>query len=98
MLGVYNPENESFDRFEPFDFNKIPLFVFIDASNDMWTICERTIYRYNSFTFDIKDSVNIDFSVITSYLWGIMNYGLPEMIILLFLILVRADILVHLNV
>lgn len=70
MLGVYNPENESFDRFEPFDFNKIPLFVFIDASNDMWTICERTIYRYNSFTFDIKDSVNIDFSVITSYLWG----------------------------
>ncbi len=70
MLGVYNPDNESFDQFKLFDFSKVPLFIFIDASNDLWTLSERSINRYNSYTFEIKDSVNTDFSIQASYLWG----------------------------
>ena len=59
-----------FRSFKLFDFSKIPLFIFIDASNDLWTLSERSINRYNSYTFEIKDSVNTDFSIQASYLWG----------------------------
>lgn len=70
MIGVYNPESESFDHFKRFNLNNIPMFIYVDASNDLWSVSEKYINRYNSFTFESKDTIALDFSVQASYLWG----------------------------
>ena len=53
-----------------FDYTKIPLFIFIDASNDLWTLRERSINRHNSTNFEIRDSLTTEFKVEAAYLWG----------------------------
>jgi len=70
MVGIYNPEAKSFDEFIHFDYTKIPLFIFIDASNDLWTLSERSINRHNSTNFEIRDSLTTEFNVEAAYLWG----------------------------
>lgn len=70
MLGFYNPETDSFDEFKQFDVAHIPIEIFVDANDDLWSANGRFINKHNSYTLELKDSVVTDFSVQSSYLWG----------------------------
>lgn len=68
-LGFYNPETDSFDKFIEYNSVHFTLKLFVDAANDLWAVREDALMRYNSTTFELKDSVATDFKVETSYLW-----------------------------
>ena len=68
-LAIYNPGTDSFDEFKQYDAPYLSMNFYADASNDLWSVNDRTINRYNSKTLELEDSIVTDFSVQTSYLW-----------------------------
>lgn len=69
MLAIYSPENNSFYEFLQYYDIDFSMKIFVDSSNDLWLIGERTTKRYNSITLELKDSLSTNFRVNASYLW-----------------------------